>query len=227
MATVPPHNAPAQPGDPSNRWPWLALILGLIVVLVAIGFFLFNRQQAVNISVEGTPSPNPVARAGTASPGPPATLAPPTPPTSAALAPTATPVPAPSNTPAPPTPSPAPTQPPPPTAPPAQAAPPAGATPAPGAEQPAQAGASPASTGTPASGAATPNATAAAPTQAAAAPTPTAFAGQVANAGGLGNTRSDVDAALGAPAGETPEHLVVYRKNNVEYHVGFVPDING
>ena len=49
----------------------------------------------------------------------------------------------------------------------------------------------------------------------------------MANAGGLGNTRSDVDAALGPPAGETPEHLVVYRKNNIEYHVGFAPDING
>jgi hypothetical protein len=230
MATVPPHNVPAEPGDPSNRWPWLALILGLIVVLVAIGFFLFNRQQTVNISVEGTPSPNPVARAGTASPGPPATLAPPTPPTSAALAPSATPVPAPTNTPAPPTPSPAPTEPPPPTPPPAQAAPPAAATPAPGAGQPAPAGASPAATGAPAPGAAPPNAAptqAAAPTQPAAPPTPTPFAGQVANAGGLGNTRSDVDAAFGPPTGETPAHLVVYRKNNVEYDVGFVPDING
>jgi len=219
MATVPPHNAPAGPGEPSNRWPWIALILGLVVVLLAIGYFLFNRTQTVNINAEGTPTPNLVARAGTASPGPPATLAPPTPPTSAALAPTATPVPVPTNTPAPPTPSPAPTQPPP-TSPPAQAAPAAAGTPAPGGGQPAETGASPASTGTPASGATTPNATAAAPT-------PTAFAGQVANAGGLGNTRSDVDAAFGPPTGETPEHLVVYRKNNVEYHVGFVPDING
>jgi hypothetical protein len=109
------------------------------------------------------------------------------------------------------------------------------ATPAPGAGQPAQAGASPAATGTPAAAAAAPNATAAptqaaappAPTQAAAPPSPTPFAGQVANAGGLGNTRSDVDAAFGPPTGETPEHLVAYRKNNVDYHVGFVPDING
>jgi hypothetical protein len=45
----------------------------------------------------------------------------------------------------------------------------------------------------------------------------------VANPGGLGNTRQDLDAASGPPAGETPEHLVVYRKNNVEYHVGFTP----
>jgi hypothetical protein len=27
--------------------------------------------------------------------------------------------------------------------------------------------------------------------------------------------------------GETPEHLVVYRKNTFEFHVGFVPDPNG
>jgi hypothetical protein len=49
----------------------------------------------------------------------------------------------------------------------------------------------------------------------------------VANSGGLGNTRADLDQAYGAAAGETPEHLVVYRKNNLEYHVGFVPDPNG
>ena len=58
-------------------------------------------------------------------------------------------------------------------------------------------------------------------------PSPTPFAGQVSNSGGTGNTRSDLDAAHGPPAGETPEHLVVYRKNNFEYHVGFVPDPNG
>lgn len=49
----------------------------------------------------------------------------------------------------------------------------------------------------------------------------------MANAGGLGNTRSDLDSAYGGPVGETPERLVVYRKNNFEFHVGFVPDING
>jgi hypothetical protein len=49
----------------------------------------------------------------------------------------------------------------------------------------------------------------------------------VANPGGEGNPRPDFDAAYGPPVGETPEHLVVYRKNNVEYHVGFVPDANG
>jgi hypothetical protein len=49
----------------------------------------------------------------------------------------------------------------------------------------------------------------------------------VASAGGLGNTRADADAAYGPPTGETPDHLVAYRKNNFEYHVGFVPDANG
>jgi hypothetical protein len=43
----------------------------------------------------------------------------------------------------------------------------------------------------------------------------------------LGNTRSDIDAAYGAPTGETPNHLVVFRKNNFEYHIGLVPDLNG
>jgi hypothetical protein len=61
----------------------------------------------------------------------------------------------------------------------------------------------------------------------AAPPSPTAFSGQVANAGGLGNTRADVDAAFGPPTGETPEHLVAYRKGTTEYHVQFLPDLNG
>jgi hypothetical protein len=58
-------------------------------------------------------------------------------------------------------------------------------------------------------------------------PSPTPFAGQVAGAGGAGNTRADFDQAYGAAAGETPEHLIVYRKNNMEFHVNFVPDPNG
>jgi hypothetical protein len=58
-------------------------------------------------------------------------------------------------------------------------------------------------------------------------PSPTPFTGQVSKLGGVGNTRQDVDAAYGAPIGETPEHLVVYRKNGIEYHVGYVPDLNG
>jgi hypothetical protein len=48
----------------------------------------------------------------------------------------------------------------------------------------------------------------------------------VANPGGVGNTRSDLDTAYGPPSGETPEHLVVYRKSNLEYHVQFAPDPN-
>jgi outer membrane biosynthesis protein TonB len=226
MTAVPPPTTPVEPGDASNRWPWVALILALLVILVASAFFVFNRSQTVNIGVEGTPSPNPVARAGTASPGPPPTL-----PASASVGPTPTPVPAPTNTPVPPTPSPAPTQPPPtqppPTQPPVEAAPPAaGATPAPGATQPGQPEAAAPGTATPAGGAPASTATSA-PTTAAPPPSPTPFAGQVANAGGLGNTRSDIEAAFGAPTGETPEHLVAYRKDNVEYHVGFVPDNTG
>jgi hypothetical protein len=65
------------------------------------------------------------------------------------------------------------------------------------------------------------------PGQAASAPSATAFSGQVAGAGGLGNTRADLQAAYGAPVGETPDHLVVFRKDPVEYHVDFAPDPNG
>src|SRR5437763_9261903 len=102
MGTVaPPPTAPGRPDDPSNRWPWIALALGVLIIVFAVLYFFLNRPSSVNITVEGTPTVNPVARASTASPGPPPTLAPPTPPTSAPLAPTATPIPAP--TPAPPT----------------------------------------------------------------------------------------------------------------------------
>jgi len=53
--------------------------------------------------------------------------------------------------------------------------------------------------------------------------TPT-VAGQVAAPGGLGNTRPDFETAYGAPAGETPtSRLVVYRKDAIEYRVGFAP----
>ena len=207
MASIPPPTAPVEPRDPSNRWPWIALIIGLVIVLGAIGFFVLNRSQTVNLSVEGTPTVNPVARASSVSPSPPPTLVPPTLPASATLAPTPTPVPAPTNTPAPPsTPAPPPTQAPAPAA--------AAATPAAATSQPAPAAPAPGAPG-------------GTPSAAPSAPSPTPFAGQVANAGGLGNSRSDFDAAYGPPSGETPEHLVVYRKNAFEYHVGFAPDSSG
>jgi hypothetical protein len=219
MATPPPPTRPVDPGEPSNRWPW-ALVLGVIVIAIAVGFFLYNQQRTVTISVEGTPTVNPLARAGTASPGPPPTLVPPTLPASATLAPTATPVP-PSPTPLPVTPTPGP-PPPAPTQPPVAAAP----TQPPVAAAPPTQPAAPAPTAAAAPPQPTP-ATPIAPPSPVAAATPTPQFGQLANSGGLGNTRADLDAAYGAPAGETPEHLVVYRKNNVEYHVGFVPDPNG
>ncbi len=110
---------PTTPDEPSNRWPWVALVLGLLVVAVAVVLFFVNRGNTVNINLEGTPTPNPVARASTASPGPPPTLVPPTLPASATLAPSPTPVPT--------SPTAAPTQPPPtvPPPPPTQAAAPA------------------------------------------------------------------------------------------------------
>jgi hypothetical protein len=174
----------------------------VILVVAAVVIFFVNRpSSSVNINLEGTPTPNPVARAGVASPSPPPTLVPPTLPPSASLAPTLTPLPAPTATPAPPTPPPSPTPaPPPPTPRPAVAAAPSAS---------------------PAAQAAQPTAPPTAP------PSPTPFAGQVSAGGGLGNTRADVDAAYGAPAGETANNLVVFRKNNVEYHVGLVPDLNG
>jgi len=49
----------------------------------------------------------------------------------------------------------------------------------------------------------------------------------VSGPGGLGNTRRDLDSAYGAAVGQTPQNQVVYRKNNLEYHVVMVPDVNG
>ncbi len=210
MSVRPPAAEPIEPGEPSNRWPWVALALGVLIVVIAVAFFFFNRSRTVNVTVEGTPTVNAIAKV--VSPVPP-TLVPPTLPASATLAPTATALP--SATPPPPTPSavPAPTQPPAPT----QAQPPT-QPPAPTqAQSPTQ----------PPAAQPTPPPVTSAPTAAPAAASPPPFAGQVANSGGLGNTRADLDAAYGAAAGETPEHLVVYRKNNFEYHVGFVPDPNG
>jgi hypothetical protein len=233
---------PLEPGEPSNRWPWVALALGLLVIAVAVAFFLINRQRTVNVNVPGSSTPNAVAAAGTGSPGPPPTLVPPTLPPSATFAPTATPAPSPTAVPSPTTPPASPTPVPAAAAPPtAQTAPPAQPTPPPGqATQPAQPAqpAAPSATVPPTSAPAPPTSppapptsppTAAAPTTApgATAPGPAAFTGQVAGAGGYGNTRADLDAAYGPPAGETPEHLVVYRKSTFEYHVAFVPDPNG
>src|SRR4030081_1564526 len=98
MATVPPVSPapePIEPGEPSNRWPWVALALGLLVIVVAVVFFLVNRQGAVNVTVEGSPTPRTLAAAGTASPGPPPTLVPPTLAASSPLVPSPTPVPSP------------------------------------------------------------------------------------------------------------------------------------
>jgi hypothetical protein len=219
------------PEEPSNRWPWVALVGGLLVIALAVGLFLFNRSTTV-INLEGTPTPNPQARA--ASPGPPPTLVPPTLQPSASLVPSPTPPPSPTPQPsptAPPSPTPLPPTPPP-VAAQAPTAPPAPASGAPAAAPPPSAvpgGPAPATAIAP-SGAATP-APAAPPapqaTAQAAPPTPTPFSGQVSAGGGLGNTRSDIDAAYGGPVGETPDHLAVYRKNNFEFHVQFVPDLNG
>jgi hypothetical protein len=207
MSVPPPAVEPIEPGEPSNRWPWIALALGVLIVVIAVAFFFFNRSRTVNVTVEGTPTVNAIARA--VSPAP-ATLVPPTLPASATLASTATALPSATPLPATPTPPPAPTQAPTPAAtqPPAAPAQPSAPTQAPAAQP-------------------TPPPAASAPTAAPAGPSPTPFAGQVASPGGLGNTRADLDSAYGAAVGETPEHLVIYRKNNLEYHVGFVPDPNG
>jgi hypothetical protein len=181
--------------EPSNRWPWIVIGLVVLLVIVGVGAFMLNRQNAPNVSIEGTPTAAAVAKAS-----PPPTLAAPTLPASA---PTTTPAPQPTAAPSP-TPLPAPTKP-------AAAAPPSPAAAAP----------------TQASAPTTPAAPAAATPPPAAAANPTPFSGQVSNTGGTGNTRQDLDAALGPPTGETPEHLVVYRKNNVEYHVDLAPDLNG
>lgn len=64
----------------------------------------------------------------------------------------------------------------------------------------------------------------AAPEAAVTTATPTAPPAQPSLEGGLGNTRSDLDAALGPPLGETPDKLVAYRKGDVEVRVAFTPD---
>jgi hypothetical protein len=184
--------------DPSNRWPWIAAVAGVLVIAAAVAVFLLNRSNSVNINVGGTPTPNPLASA--ASPGPPPTLVPPTLPASASplvSPPPPSPTPAPSPTPQP-TPSPPPTVPPTPTT----------------APTPAPAPAAPVAQASPAP-----------PTGSQ--PTAAPAIGQVAAGGGLGNTRTDIDAAYGAPVGQTPNNLVVFRKNNFEYHIELVPDLSG
>jgi len=101
VGTVAPPPAPTGPDEPSNRWPWVALAAGVLVIAVAVIAFFLNRPGGVTITGEGTPTVNPVARANTASPGPPATLVPPTLVASASLGPTATSPPAPTPSPAP------------------------------------------------------------------------------------------------------------------------------
>jgi hypothetical protein len=229
---------------PTRRFPWVILALGLLVLAVVGAFYLLNRPRTVNITVEPTPSANPVAQSQTAQAGPPPTFTPPP----AVIQPTVTPPPTPTRVPIAVSPSgfvpgpsvgTAPTAPPPAaaaapattpapgggpalpaTAPPPAAAPPA--APPPGAAPPAGApgpGGAPAPTepgsSTAVAGAVTQ------PTPAPAPPTP--FAGQVAAAGGVGNTRQDIDSAYGGATGQTPDQLVAYRKGNIEYHVGFAP----
>lgn len=197
------------PGDPSNRLPWLALAAGILIILIAVGVFIFNRRTSTVAINEASPVP----RAASEVASPPPTLVPPTLPTSAVIA---SPPPTPTRVPvATPSPAPTPSQPPPTVA---------VVTPPSPAAAPQPTAAAPASPVAAATTAATPTQAAPTPAQP---PSPTPFSGQVANSGGVGNTRSDLDAAYGTPLGETPEHLVVYRKGTFEYHVQLVPDING
>ena len=198
----------------SNRWPWIVIAAGVLAIVLAVVIFYANRPSNQVTINAGTPS----AGAAVSSPSPPPTLVPPTLAASASLQPTTTPVPAPTPSPAPtlaPTASPLP----PPSPPPVVAAPPPGGQATSPAPQPGVVG-----QGSPVAGNAAPTL---APTTPAAPPTPTPFAGQVSAGGGLGNTRSDIDAAYGAPLGQTSNGLVVFRKNDFESRVGFVPDLNG
>ena len=55
-------------------------------------------------------------------------------------------------------------------------------------------------------------------------PTPTPFAGEPSLPGGIGNTRPDLEHALGYATGETSGKLVVFRQPGREVHVQFTPD---
>jgi hypothetical protein len=211
--------------------PWVVLAVGLLVLAVVSAFYLLNRPRTVNINLEATPTANPVAQAQTVQAGPPPTFTPPP----AALPATATPLPTPTRVPVA-SPgagfvpagagSPAPAAPPPavaPSPPPAAAAAPAPA-PTAAVREPGSSTALPALPGTSAPAAPTAAAQPTPPPAPTAPPTPTPFAGQVGNAGGMGNTRSDVDAAYGAPTGETPDRLVAYRRGTTDFHVGYTPE---
>ncbi|HEY3059765.1 MAG TPA: hypothetical protein VGL99_12400, partial [Chloroflexota bacterium] len=187
----------APPPEPSSRLPWV--LVGLVGLLIVVGIlaFLFTRPRDVTLNIEGTPT----ALARAASPGVPPTLAVPTLPPSQ---PTTTPQPA--SAPA--------------------ATKPAAATPTVVAQAPAKAAPTPPQGTQPTPEAKPPTQPAPSPAPPAP-PSPTTVGAQVASPGGFANTRTDLDAALGPPVGETPQHLVAYRKNNVEYHVEFVPDPSG
>ncbi|HEV7662512.1 MAG TPA: sortase [Chloroflexota bacterium] len=55
-------------------------------------------------------------------------------------------------------------------------------------------------------------------------PVPTPFAGEPSLAGGIGNTRADLEKAYGHATGETSGKLVVFRAASREVHVLFTPD---
>jgi hypothetical protein len=185
--------------------PWIVMAVVVLLVVIGIIAYFATQRSGVTVSIEGTPTANPVAKP--ASPGPPPTLAAPTlPPSQPTTTPAPTPTAAPTTTP-----------------PPAPTAPPPTAAPKPAAQQASPVAAAPAPTAAAPAQPAQPTP----PSQPTPPPSPTPFAGQVSNAGGIGNTRADLQTALGAPAGETPEHLVVFRKDNLEYHVDLAPDLNG
>jgi LPXTG-site transpeptidase (sortase) family protein len=55
-------------------------------------------------------------------------------------------------------------------------------------------------------------------------PVPTPYAGEPSLAGGLGNTRVNLEKAFGYATGETSGGLVVFRQPDAEVHVRFSPD---
>jgi sortase family protein len=55
-------------------------------------------------------------------------------------------------------------------------------------------------------------------------PVPTPYAGEPSLAGGIGNTRPNLEKAFGQATGETTDRLVVFRQPDAEVHVRFSPD---